>query len=148
MVAQLWIACWPQPDRVDAGDARGLVHHALDAIARLGPAGAAIGRGRRGVGEHAFGLRVDQLDVVHAGQAAHHVGGLDVGADRADVGAHAAEMADAQRQEPALVVERQLDVAVGVAGVVVADEGFVASRHPEHRPADLLAPTSIAIYSG
>ena len=49
-----------------------------------------------------------------------------------------AEMADAQRQELALVVERELDVAVGVAGMVVADEGFVSPRHPEHRPADLL----------
>ena len=59
-----------------------------------------------------------------------------------------AEMADAQRQELALVVERQLDVAVGIAGLVVGQERF--------RPRDIqntgrpifLAPTSIAMYSG
>ena len=47
-------------------------------------------------------------------------------------------MAQPERQELAVVVERQLDVAVGVAGVVVADERLVAARHPVHRPADLL----------
>ena len=118
--------------------ARSLVDHALDAITGLRAAGAAIRRGGGRVREHALGLRVDQLDVVHAGQAAHHVCGLDVGADRADVGAHAAEMPDAQRQELAPVVERELDVGVGVAGMIVAHEGLVPAGHPEHRPADLL----------
>ncbi len=127
-----------QPDRVDAGDARGLVHHALEAVARLRAARAAIRRGDDGVGEHALRLRVDQLDVVHAGQAAHHVERADVGADRADIRAHRAEVADAQRQELALFVERQLHVAVGIACVVVGEEGLGAARHPVDRAAGLL----------
>ncbi len=122
---------------IDAGDARGLVHHALENVVRLRASGAAVGRGRRGVGEHAARGDVDQLDVVHAGQAAREVDGLDVGADRADIGAHAAEMADAQRENFPLLVERQLDIAVGVAGVVVAEEGLGAVRHPVHGAADL-----------
>ena len=42
-------------DAVDAGLARGLVHQPLDGEDRLGPAGAAVGAGRRGVGQHAPG---------------------------------------------------------------------------------------------
>ncbi len=123
--------------RVDAGDARGLVDHALQDVVGLGAARAAIGRRGRGVGEDAARIDVDQLDVVHAGQAAREVQGLDVGADGADIGAHAAEVADAQREKLALLVERQLDVAIGVARVVVAEEGLGTVRHPMHGPADL-----------
>ena len=42
-----------QRDAVDAGLARRLVHQPLDDVDRLGPAGAAVGAGGRGVGEHA-----------------------------------------------------------------------------------------------
>ena len=41
-----------QLDAVDAGLARGLVHQPLDGVDGLGPAGAAVGAGRRGVGQH------------------------------------------------------------------------------------------------
>ena len=57
-----------QLDRVDPELARGHVDHALDRVRRLRPAGAAVGPGRRGVGEHAGGLDVDGGRGVHAGQ--------------------------------------------------------------------------------
>src|SRR4029077_16560666 len=44
-----------QLDAVDARYLRGTLDQALDQIDRLRPAGAAINRGRRGVGEHSIG---------------------------------------------------------------------------------------------
>ena len=126
-----------QLDRIDAGHPRGLVDHALEDEVGLRTAGAAVGRRGRRVGEHAAHGDVDARDVVHAGQAAREVHGLDVGADGADEGAHAPEVADAQRQELAALVERKLDIAIGVACVIVAQERLGAVRHPMHRPADL-----------
>jgi hypothetical protein len=85
----------PQLDRIDAGDARGLVDHALDGVAAFRPSGAAIGRGRNRIGEDAFGGDVDIFDVVHAGQAAGEIRGWDIGADRTDIGAEIADIAQA-----------------------------------------------------
>ena len=59
---------------------------------------------------------------------------LHVGADRADIGAHVGEVADAQREEFALLVERQLALGEGVARLAVAEERLGAGRHPVHRP--------------
>ena len=67
---------------IDAGDARGLLDHAFEHVVRLRAAGAAIRRGRHRIGEHAARADVDERDVVHAGQAAREIDGLDVGADR------------------------------------------------------------------
>src|SRR5215218_8567175 len=43
-----------QPDRIDAGDARGFIHQPLERIVRLRPSGAAIRAGRYRVAEHAL----------------------------------------------------------------------------------------------
>ena len=51
-------------------------------------------------------------------------------------GAEIAEAADAHAEEFAVLVERQRRVDDVVAGVVVADVGFVAGAGPFHRPAD------------
>ena len=77
----------PQLGRIDAGDARGLLDHALEHVVRFRPAGAAIRRGRDRVGEGAARADVDVLDVVQRRQAAGEIQGRDVGADRADIGA-------------------------------------------------------------
>ena len=79
------------------------------------------------------------LDVVHARQAAREVERLDIGADRADIGAHVSEMPDAQRQKLALLVERKLDLAERVARLSVAQERLRAGRHPVHRTAGQLS---------
>jgi len=126
-----------QLHRIDAGHARRLIDHALHHEIRLGPSGAAVGRGRRGVGEDATRTHVDARNVVHAGEAAGEVHGLDIGADSADIGAHVAEVTHAHRQEFSPLVERKLDLAEGVARVIVAEEGLGAVRHPMHRPTDL-----------
>ena len=43
-------------------------------------------------------------------------------------------MANAKRQKPAALVERELHVAEGIACVIVAQEGLGPVRHPMHRP--------------
>ena len=63
-----------QLDGIDPKLARRHVDHALDREGRLRPAGAAVGPGGRGVGEHAGGLMVDGGRGVHAGHAADVVG--------------------------------------------------------------------------
>ena len=49
---------------------------------------------------------------------------LHIGADRADIGAHIADVADAQREEFALLVEREFALREGVARLAVAEEGL------------------------
>ena len=63
-----------QFDRVDAELGRRLVDHALDHIGEFGPAVAAIGPHRVGVGEHRGHLGVDRRRAVHPGEGAevHH----------------------------------------------------------------------------
>ena len=60
----------PQLQRIHAELGSRDVDAALDQIVRLGLAGAAIGVDRRGVGEHAFGLKCDQRNVVDAAHRA------------------------------------------------------------------------------
>ena len=100
-----------QPHRVHADNARGFLDRALERVIRLRPSGAAIGRDRHLVGEIAGDADIDLRDPVHAGQAAREIIGVDVDAGIADIGALVAEMAHAQRQEFALVVEREFDMA-------------------------------------
>ena len=121
-----------QLDAVDAGQARGLVDHALEHVVRLRPARAAIGRRRGGVGEDALHADVDRADVVHAGKAAREVQRLQVGADRADIGAQVSEVPHPQRQELPVVVERKLRFGHRVARMGVVEERLRAARHPVH----------------
>ena len=128
----------PQLHRIDAGHARRLIDHALEHVACLRPPGAAIGRGRQRVGEDALGRYVDQLDVVHARQAAGEIPRRNIGADRAHIGAEIADVAHAQRQKFSLLVERELGLGVNVARLVVGQERFRPRRHPVNRPAEFL----------
>ena len=127
-----------QAHAVDAGEARGLVDHALERIVRLRPAGAAIGRGRRGVGEQALHADVDLLDVVHAGEAAREIERLQIGADRADISAQIGEVAHPQGEEMPVLVERKLDLGHSVARVCVVEKRLRPTRHPVHRALDAL----------
>ena len=125
-----------QLDPVDAADARGLVHHPFEHIVRLGSAGAPIRPERHRVGQDAPHVDLHARNVVHAGEAAREIVGLDVHAERAEKAADAGQMANAQGEKPAVGVERKLGLRHGVARLIVAEERFAARRHPMHRPAD------------
>ena len=123
-----------QLDRVDPELARGHVDDALDRVGRLGAPGAAVRAGRRGVREHAGALDVDRGRGVDAGEAAHVVG-RGARAARREIGADVHLERDAQAEEAAARVERQLGRGHVVAAVLVAEEALAAARRPLHRPA-------------
>ena len=106
-----------QFDAVNAGLARCFVHQALHDVDRLGAASAPVGPGRRGVGQHAAKVEVNGLDVVHAGlnPGADHQ--LDGNASAGGVGAHVGHAVEAQGENLAAGVERQLGLGVHVAPV-------------------------------
>jgi hypothetical protein len=108
-----------QPDGIDAGQARRFIDELLKDVIRLRAAGAAIGRGRNRVGEHAARADVDVLDVVHAGKATREINRLDIGADRADIGSHIGQVPHAQREKAPVLVERKFSFGEGVAGLSV-----------------------------
>ncbi len=124
----------PQPDRIDAGDARRLVDEALQRVVRFRPPRAAIRSRRHRVGEHALHVDLDARDRVHAGKAAREIVGLDVRAGRADERAHAGDVLHAQRQEFALLVDGEFGLGDGVARLLIGKERLRARRHPGDRP--------------
>ena len=63
--ARMWLLP-AQFDPVDADLARGRIDQPLHVVIGLGPSGAAIGPDRRRVGEHAFGVHLDQRRLVDA----------------------------------------------------------------------------------
>ena len=86
------------------------VHGPLDGVGGLGPAGAAVGVGRRHVGEHRRAAEVvGGRDVVHAG-VEERAQQRDARRDQLQVGAHVADEADPDGGELAVLVGGQLDV--------------------------------------
>jgi len=124
-----------QRDPVDAGLARGNVDDPLDGVGRLGPAGAAVGRGGVAVGEDPGDGRMDVRRPVGAGEAAEIVG-RDVDAAHREMGAEIGDRGDAEREEDAVLVERQLHRRDVVAGMEIRDEGLAAIGLPAHRATD------------
>ena len=115
---------------------RRLVDHALDYIGEFGPAVAAIGPHRVGVGEHGGHLGMDRRGAVDAGQGAevHHEDVrvlLRISAGRGD-------RADPEGEEMPVIVERQLGLGDMVARLRVAEEGLRAGAGPFDRPAEQL----------
>ena len=111
------------------------VDHPLDGVDRLGPPGAAIGIGRRRVGQRRARADVrrrhpidrgEQFGALHQRHVHHAV--------RAGVADHRA----AHREEPALLVQRQLQRDRLVAALIVAGEGLRAFAGPLHRAAEAL----------
>ena len=70
--------------------------------------------------------------MVHARKAAREIVGREVHRDRAHIGAEIDQVADAQREELALVVDRKLAFDEHVARLVVGQAGLRARRHPVH----------------
>ena len=127
----------PQLQRVDPELARGDVDDAFDRVRGLGPPGAAIRTGRRGVGVHARGLHVNRGRRVHARDAADVVRPR-ARAARCEIRADVERDGDAKPEELAVRVERQLRRRDVVAAVLVGDEPLAAIRRPLHRTAEPL----------
>ena len=129
----------PDLRRVHLHLARRLLDDALDHVGRLGPAGAAVGIDRRGVREHRLDLGVDRRRLVLAGEQGRVEDRRHRRREGREVGAHVRDRLDAQREEVALRVHRQLGVGDVVAAVRVGQERLAAVGGPLDRPADPLA---------
>ena len=125
--------------RVHLHLARRGLDDALDHVGGLGPAGAAVGVHRRGVGEHRLDLGIDGRRLVLPGQQRGVQDGRHAGGEGRQVGAHVGDGVHAQRQEVALRVHRQLGRGGMVAAMRVGQEGLAALGRPLDRPADALA---------
>ncbi len=127
-----------QLDRVDPQLARRGVDGGLDQIARLGPSGAAVGRGRHLVRARAGDDHLDGGDVVAPGE--QHRGGVRRHRRaRQQVGAEVGEHAAAQREDPPVRVQRELHRRRACPRPCGADEEvLVAVLGPAHRPPELL----------
>ena len=84
------------------------IDDALQRIVRFRASGAAERRDRHLVAEIAGDADVHFRNAIHAGQAAREIVGVDVDAGVGDVGALVADVAHAQSEKLAFVVERQL----------------------------------------
>ena len=124
-----------QGDRIDAELARGLVERALDEIDRLRPAGAAVGRQRPRMRQHAAHGRVHRRDRVHARQHPR-ADQRRMRARRPDLAAEVVVGGHAEPEDLSVGVERHLGVRELVAAVEVGEERFAAVRDPFHRPPD------------
>ena len=129
----------PDRRRIHLHVARRLFDDALDHVGGFRPAGAAVGIDRRGVGEHRLDLDVDRRRLVLAGQQGAVEDRRHARREGRQVRAHVGDGLDAQRQELALGVQRELDLGDMVAAVGVGQERFAALGGPLDRPADLLA---------
>ena len=118
--------------------ARRGIDQPLEQISGFGPAGAAIGADRHGIGADAFDVDVDRADRIKAGdeigRARRHKA-----AERRQIGADIGEDRDAQAEEAAARIERKLGARGVIAALIVGDETFRAILLPFHRPPDLAA---------
>ena len=125
----------PDLDRIDVDHRRGAIEQPLDQVGRFRPSGAAVGMHRAGVGEHALPHRMQRRHVVDAGRELD--GEKDVHHRRAEgVRPDRVHRVDAQAEDLALVVERELAAHHLVAAVGVAEQRFRARRRPFHRPSE------------
>ena len=125
-----------QLGRIDLQLGGGLADDALDHEGRLGTAGAAIGIDRRGVRQRRPDVGVDQRRRVLAGQQRR----IEIGRHRRregrEIRAHVGDRVDLEREELAVLVERQLGMGDVVAAMRVGHERLAALRRPLDRPAD------------
>ena len=117
--------------------ARQHVHRTLDEVGRLRTSGAAVGVGRRLVGEDLGQRRPDRRDVV--GRVGHqHRQRRDGGRQQHVVGTDVGNQPHLQAEDLAVALGGQVDVADDVAPVRRRDERFRAILHPLDRHAEPL----------
>ena len=137
----------PQRVRRDADLARGGIDQPLDHIGRFGPAGAAIGIDRHGVGVGRAHADEAGRDIVDAGRHRR----AEIGNVRRvgrQIRAHVGDGIDVEREEFALVVKRQLRGRDVVAALRVAEKmlGAVARSISPACPV-FFAATAASAYS-
>ena len=118
---------------VDAEFVGGHVDRPLDEGRRLGPAGAPVGAGGRGVGGDRGDLalrRLERVDALQHAARAERQQRADAG-----VGPRLAHDRGADRPQPPVVRAPELDPLDLAAAVESAAEVLAARRHPAHRPA-------------
>ena len=125
-----------QLDPVDLELGGGEVDQPLHVVVAFRPAGAAIGRDMRGIGEHALGRHLDQRRAVDALDVLHGVERRRHRPDLSEEAAHIAEAREPQRQEGAVGIERELGGELVVAAVAVGDEAARALVGPLDRAAE------------
>ena len=124
--------------RIDLQLPRRGFHHPFEQIARFGPARAAIGVDRRGVGVDSDDFRVDRRDVVLARQQRRVEIGRHCGGEQRHVGAEIGVGFYPQGQDLVVLVERHLRLRDMVAAMRIGEEGFRAIAGPFHRATYLL----------
>ena len=125
-------------DRVDPHLPRRLVDDPLQLERGLRPARAAIGVHGNRVGEDRLDVGVDQRRLVIARQKRAMQPGRHRRREGGKIRAHIRQRLAAQRQEPAVRVEPELDLRHMVAAMGVGDEGLRPVRGPLDRHAEFL----------
>src|SRR6185436_9299298 len=128
----------PDLDRVELELARRGFHQPLDHVGGLGPAGAAVGVDRRGVGECRGDLAVDDRRGVLAREQRRVEDRRDARGEGREIRAEVGIGAHAHRKKLAVLVERELRDGDVVAPVGVGQKGLAAVGGPLHRPVELL----------
>ena len=123
--------------RVHPDLARGGVHQPLDDEHAFGPARAAIGADRRGVGHHRLDLVMHQRQIVDAGLHERPEHQRNDRAGAGEIGAGAADRAHPIGQHAALGVEREFAGRGQVAAMGAADEIVGAVAAPAHLAPEL-----------
>ncbi len=119
-----------QRHRVEAERGRGLVGQHLDHVGHFGPARAAIGLGRHGVGEGGAGGQARGRNVVGAGDERRALAERrERHAARADI----AQILAPEREEAAVGRERQRRFHGEIAALIVGEHRLAARRTVFHR---------------
>ncbi len=124
----------PDLEGVDADLDGELVHDPLDAVRRLGPAGAAVGVGPGLVGEHRLAGEAvgrELVDGVEHERAEHR----HAAAHDGDVGTEVGQQLDLEAGDRAVLLRRQRQLLPLVAAVVGHHQRLAAGLGVLHRPA-------------
>src|SRR5262249_35698193 len=125
-------------DAVDPELTRRVLDEPLDDVDRLGPAGAAIGRGRGLVREGHRQMRIARGDIVDADQRAEAAEGREEITIGRKISADIADEMDADAEELAVLVERELGIGDDIAAMLVREQHLAALAAPFDRTAELL----------
>ena len=117
---------------VDTSLARCLVHQALHDVDGLRPAGTPVRAHRRGVGEHRLKIKINGLDVIHAGLHPGANQQLDGHAGAGGISADIGQGVHPQGQNTAISRQGQFSLGVDITARGTAEKIFTAVGDPFH----------------